>query len=181
MMKGLFVTALLLVSTLAYQGHNSDKKDDSLVVWFNENNREFMRGLVFGLEGGRYKKPSQSQCVADVDSFFYGVEDAWEDVVNLLSGNFDDTTSIIKAVMAIMNIFSVLTGGCELLSYFKDIILQLLNFDFWWDNLTHIMSDTASIWHFFTFITESAAKGKWFYVGSGIGEMIYSVLGVKMH
>lgn len=62
MMKAFIVAALLAIVTMGkrskYQGHYEDKKNENLLIWLNENQREMMRGVVFGLENGRTKKPS---------------------------------------------------------------------------------------------------------------------------
>ena len=101
-MKAFLLTTLAASSAFAYDGHNSNKKDHNVGIWFFENGREFARGYVFGLEGGKYKKPSQSQCVKDVDSVFYGGEDLYYDVIDLVETNFEDMVSVAQALGGFM-------------------------------------------------------------------------------
>ena len=179
-MKAFLLTTLAASSAFAYDGHNQNKKDHNVGIWFFENGREFARGYVFGLEGGKYKKPSQSQCVKDVDSVFYGGEDLYYDVIDLVETNFEDMVSVAQALGGFMTLMNDFKNGCDFIGYFTQLLKVFVNVDWWMGNVENISSNTTMMWQFFTLITESFVTGKYFDTGAGMGRLAFMVFGVAM-
>jgi hypothetical protein len=180
-MKLLISAALLVSATIAYDGHFKKDKKDDLVLEIVDFMREISRGFTFGLEGDRYKKPSQSACVGEVDGFWYGIEDAYYDIVLAIEG--ESGTNWFGAIMAIVNIVTEVWGGgsCQYWTFLLDFFKILFSAKWWKHNFVDFVSNWNQMFKYVMLFVDALGKANWFLFGASLGELIAFMFNLSLH
>ena len=181
LLLGALLASVVLAKRERYDGHFNDDKDTNILIWFNENERELFRGIIFGVEGSRYKNPTDSVCVQDVDTIFFAIEDMQGDVLAILQGDVKDTTSYIEAIMAMFKAYGDLSGACKLGDFFWDLFKTVINPAYWFGEARHFFRNTKMVEEYGMLFMDNFIKQNYFMMGAAVGRVIYEIFGVRLH